>query len=330
MGFTFQGSDFIEFLASASLSEAEVSQQGIDDSGIMKFRTPKGQISYEEYPVNDSLSILQGSYQLNDDVTIYGRGESHLLEMHFNLSARDIYYHNKVIKREWAPAMSGNITFLSQEENQAKISFNKNISYQTFDVHLPLPMLTNYSGESLAMDDFLNSISRNQCGTLSAREVVISPKIYSAIHAIKNCIYEGLTKKIYLESKIYELIAFLHEGSEVDDKVYPLSNADIECIKHAAVLIRENLSHPLTIIELARKLGINQTKLKSGFKAIFGNTIFGYLQETRMYRARKFILDTNLSIHQISSLSGYNSISNFSTAFKQTYGYSPNKLRSRL
>nr|WP_068888836.1 AraC family transcriptional regulator [Pedobacter panaciterrae] len=329
MGFTFEGSDFSDFLASSSLSGGEVFQTGDEEGGQIKLETPKGQILYHEYLLRENLSILQGNYSLNDDITIFGHGESHLLELHFNLSAHDIYYANNAIKREIAPSMTGNITFLNAEENKARISFNKHVPYHTFDIHLPVSFLTNYSGESRTMDDFLDHINKNLSRTLSKDEIKVSPKIFSAIHAIKNCAYQGLTRKIFLESKIYELIAFANEDSEGANIDLKLTASDIECIKYAALLIRENLDSPATIIELARKVGINQTKLKSGFKRFFGNTVFGYLQETRMERARSFLLDTSLTIQEISNLSGYQNISNFSLAFKNTYGYPPNKLRSR-
>lgn len=329
MGFIFQGSDFSEFLASASLVGTELAQA--DNTGQLqtRFQTLKGQISYKEDLVKDGLHILQGSYHLNDDITVYGKGDAHLLEMHFNISDHDIYYHNNAIKREFAPAMTGNITFLSAEENRAKISFNQDICYRTFDIHLPLSLLSNYMGESFTMDTFLSSINKNLSTTLSKSEIAINPRIYSTIQAIRECTFEGFTKKVYLESKIYELIAFMHESTEHTGVQYRLTGPDVERIKYAAVLIRENLNSPFTIMELARKVGINQTKLKSGFKSIFNNTVFGYLQETRMHMASKLLLDTSLTIQQISRSSGYKNISNFSTAFKQTYGYPPNRLRSK-
>jgi hypothetical protein len=135
------------------------------------------EISYKEYAIKDGLTILQGSYQLNEEVTIYGQGESHLLEMHFNLSEKDIYYHNNAIKRLVAPAMSGNITYLSPEENKAKIAFNKDLTYQTFDVHFPLTSFSAYAGESKAMDAFLTKVNNNKSTTLSPSDVKVNPRI---------------------------------------------------------------------------------------------------------------------------------------------------------
>jgi AraC-like DNA-binding protein len=329
MSYIFQGSDFSDFLASSHLKDTGLFSPSIVDPGYVHLLTPKGEIRYKEFSIKDDLTILQGSYQLNEEVTIYGQGDSHLLEMHFNLTEEDIYYQNNATKRSVAPAMSGNVTYLSAEENKAKISFNKDLNYQTFDVHLPFAFLSAYAGESKSMDAFLTKISTNTSTTLSPRDVKVNPRIYSTIQAIRKCTFEGLTKKIFLESKVYELLAFVHEISEGGEANLRLTSSDEERIRHAATLIRGNLNKPFTIVELARIVGINQTKLKSGFKLVFGTTVFSYLQETRMQIARELLLDTHLPIQHIGRLSGYNSISNFSIAFKQTHGYSPRMLRHK-
>ncbi|PST84952.1 AraC family transcriptional regulator [Pedobacter yulinensis] len=329
MRFTFEGSDFSDFLASASRAEAEVPLAAWQSADRLELQTTKGQISFQETAVNRDITILQSNYQLRDDVTIFGKGESSLLELHINLSDHPIYFENKVLRKDIAPAMSGNITFLSPQENHAKIGFARGIDYHTFDVHLPHALLFGFSGECRLMDDFLRRIEKNECAVLSEEAVKVNTKMLRCIQAIRNCAYEGLTRRIYLESKILELIAFMHEGAINGSHYLDLSSSDVERIRYAALLIRENINRPLTILDLARRIGMNQTKLKSAFKAVFNDTIFGYLQKARMGHARELLLDTDMSIQEISSLSGYNSLSNFSIAFKQTYGYPPNRLRGK-
>jgi len=330
MSYIFQGSDFSEFLASTNVQENKESSSGVVDPECMYLRTPKGEISYKECAIKDNLTVLQGRYEFNEDISIFGKGDSHLLEMHFNLSETDIFFQNKAIKNLTTPAMSGNITYLSPDEHKAKISFGKGMVYETFDVHLPISLLTAYAGESKVMDLFLSKINLNTSAKLSRGDIKVNPKIYSTIYAIRNCAFEGLTKKIYLESKVLELLAFVHECSGLDERTVRLTDSDEERIRYAATLIQENLKKPYTIVELARAVGINQTKLKSGFKTLFGTTVFNYLQETRMQMARELLLNTSFPIQHIANLSGYSSISNFSVAFKQAQGYSPKMLRSKV
>lgn len=329
MAYKIDSDDFADFLES-DLNNNGDALPNLSEEKDIKFITPKGDIIYHENSVTDDLSILQGNYQLNEDVAISGHGNSSLLEIHFNLSDQQIGYINPGSTKEFAAPMSGNITFLSEEDNHAEINFKKDIIYNTFDIHLPLEVLAKYEGESKAMDTFLNKIQNNTSAVLAEGDIKISGKIFGVMQDIKNCFYKGLTRRIYMESKIYELIALSHHSVDDQTVTIPLPIKDIEKIKFAAQLIRENINHPFTIIELARKVGVNQTKLKDGFKTVFGDTVFGYLQEIRMNKAKYYLSDTEMTIQEISQLSGYQNVSNFSIAFKRIFGYPPTKLRMKI
>jgi len=326
MGFTFESADLGEFF---SIENHPGKGLIAGAEKIVRFDTPKGEIVFEEIQVSHALTILQGQYQWNDDIALHGKGDTALLEMHFNLSADSIYYRNKVAASDRVAPMSGNITYLAADDNVANIGFQNNILYNTFDIHLPLTMLTPYEGESQRLDAFLQNIHNNRSTSLSKEAIKVNAKMFSVIQDIRNCTYEGLTRRIYLESKTYELLALCYDNSDNLGAEHKLSPQDLERLHFAAQTIRENLDNPFTIIDLARKAGINQTKLKQGFKSVFGDTVFGYLQQVRMEQARQYLLDTNLSIQEISTLSGYQSVSNFSSAFKKKFRYSPNTLRKR-
>lgn len=330
MAFKIDSNDFSDFIVTVEDNTFTKPTIELEDVKSVKYTTPKGDIFFNEQLVNDHLSIFQGKYQLEDDVTIAGKGETSLLELHFNLSNQKIGFISPGNSKEFTPSMSGNITYLTAEDNHAKIDFRKNIEYNTFDIHLPLSLLTKYAGESSVMDNFLNAIEHNISSALALEEIKVTAKIYAVMQDINSCVYKGLTRKIYIESKIYELIALCHHHLETETEIHSLSRNDIEKIHFAAQLIRENIDNPFTILELSRQVGINQTKLKDGFKMIFGETVFGYLQEIRMTKAKNYLLNTALPIQEISVLSGYQSVSNFSIAFKRIFGYSPTQLRLKI
>ncbi|MBX3255828.1 MAG: helix-turn-helix transcriptional regulator [Chitinophagaceae bacterium] len=315
MGYKLLGTDFEDFLSPS------------EEENKTLFRTPKGDISFEQQHLREGLFILQSKYQMTDDVSVFGKGEDALLEIQLNLSGTDIHFTNQS-RHHVTKASSGNITFLSAEDNHADINFQKNVIYQTFDVHIPLTLLNKYAGESDLMDTFINKIHLGKSSVLTNGGVTLhNTNVIKTIHDIRNCTFEGLTRRIYLESKVYELIALLYEGVSNRPRISMLNKYDRDKIQHAAYLIKENLEKPLTILELAKQVGVNQTKLKEGFKEVFGYTIFGYLQHIRMNEARMYLLNTDLSIQQISHLLGYQNMSNFSAAFKKFNGISPLKIR---
>lgn len=287
----------------------------------------RANITYKTQLLDEGISIVQANYRATEDLIIDGRGDKDLLEIQINLSDKGIRYRDHARMEKNAPAQTGNLVFLPVQDNFAEIMLPKNTEYGTFDIHLPIHILQRYAGESAIVDRLLQDIATSQSSKLSETPILLSPSIYHIITQIKSCPFDGFTRKVYLESKVYELIALLHQQTLESERHIRLSHHDRDKIKHVADLIRDNLDSPLTVIELARLAGLNQTKLKIGFKQLFGTTIFGYLQELRMLTARSYLLDTDLSIQEISLLLGYNNSSNFSIAFKRFYGNTPNSLR---
>lgn len=95
--------------------------------------------------------------------------------------------------------------------------------------------------------------------------------------------------------------------------------------------VREWLSNDgdanLTISDLARRAGTNSTKLKSGFKLLYGMTIFDYRHRYRMNRAVELLADPSVQIARVASLLGYRYQASFTTACKDHFGISPKELR---
>ena len=292
-------------------------------------QTIKGNTQFNEEFVRNDLLIFEAQYNLNENIRYTGRGDEPLLEMQFNLSTEDIFYKNCFSCTEIVCPMSGNLIYDADNEN-AQIRLAKDVIYNTFDIHLPISFLNEYAGENKLLDHFLEQIQKGRSGFLSDNRILVNPKILSTINDMKSCVYSGLTRRIYLESKILELVALSIDSIENNTSQFKLTPYEKRRILETAQTIREHIAQPYTIVDLANMAGINQTKLKQGFKELMGNTIFGYLQGIRMEQAKRYLLDTDLPIQEISNLSGYTSLSNFSLAFKKVFGTSPSSLRKGL
>lgn len=323
MAYKIQGSDFQDFFVdSASLSDAS-----LEDRQKVLYHTPAGNITFDELESGGGMRIFSGLYGLKEDLEIFGKGDSDLLELQFNLSESPILFRDKNKKERKTAMMSGNLVYLAQEDNQADIFFEKDQLYKTFDIHLPLCFLERYAGESRHLDTLLNHIAGGKSGQLLEEAASINLHTSSVIRDIRNCTFEGLARRIYMESKAFELIAALIAKANAPCEHMHVSKKDAEKIHHTVALIHQNMDAPLTILELSRLAGINQTKLKSQFKQLMGCTIFGYLQQIRMDKAKTYLLETVLSIQEVGYAVGYRNTSNFSTAFKNTYGLSPGEFR---
>lgn len=102
-----------------------------------------------------------------------------------------------------------------------------------------------------------------------------------------------------------------------------LSEYDIVYLNAAKDLIEKHLDRHYTIPEIAKEIGTNESKLKKGFKQVFGMGIFEFLTNARMEKARSMLAEDRKSLKQIARYVGYKHISNFITAFEKKYNQSP-------
>lgn len=144
------------------------------------------------------------------------------------------------------------------------------------------------------------------------------------------CTLHDSCRRIFMESKALELLAAFLEriGSGPSDSL-PLTRRDVECIHEARRLLLEDVAEPPSVFDLARSVGINQHKLKTGFRAVFGGTVFQTLRTHRMEAARAMLMDTDMTVGTVASMVGYTNMSHFIDAFRKEFGVTPGALLSQ-
>ncbi|NOY08227.1 MAG: helix-turn-helix transcriptional regulator [Spirochaetes bacterium] len=154
-----------------------------------------------------------------------------------------------------------------------------------------------------------------------------TPRVQLVLEQILNCAFSGSLKRIYLEGKAIELIALrfgllLNETGEGYHSV-PLTATDIEKLHYIESILKTRISTPPSLIELSNLVGINITKLKNGFKTLFGVSVGKYILNIRMEQARYLLKHGGLNVSEASSAVGYKSLSHFTVMFKTKYGFYP-------
>jgi AraC-like DNA-binding protein len=144
---------------------------------------------------------------------------------------------------------------------------------------------------------------------------------------IYNCHYQGAFYNIYLESKSMELILrLLWETAEsrepkISDRFIP--DHDKACIFRARDILIKAVDTPPSLKALAQKAGINDTKLKRGFRQMFGTTVFGYLRKYRMEQAEKILSQGTMNVDETAYTLGFHDTAHFIRQFRQHYGTTP-------
>jgi AraC-like DNA-binding protein len=158
----------------------------------------------------------------------------------------------------------------------------------------------------------------------------MTPAMLAVISSMAYDGYQGSLRGLYLESKIIELFLLQVQALSCQtlSKSSKLTSKDVERLHDVREYIQKNYDKECSIVGLARLVGINQTKLKSGFKTLFGTTVIGYLKALQMEKAKQLILDEGLFISEVADRIGYKHPHHFSAAFKRYFGLLPSELKS--
>lgn len=161
-----------------------------------------------------------------------------------------------------------------------------------------------------------------------------SPDIELAFYQIMNCSQEGIARLLYLESKAVEIFSLFIQNElllqEPNHYKIFLSQEDRSKLDQARRIIVDNMLEPLSVEQLAREIDLNTFKLKVGFKEMWGTTIFGYLRDMRMEKARFLLSGARKNVIAVAQEVGYSNPSHFSAAFKRKYGINPHEYANKM
>ena len=284
-----------------------------------------GRGSRQEVEVRPGVKLLLEDYQIKENLVAKVEGASSPLEFCFCVSG-NIKCRAQGIKDDFVMDTGQcNLCFLSSPRGTIKYRAGQRMVFvtvrtepQVFGAFLD----GRFDRIPVDLRDIAEGIEKfyYQTGNVTASMKMV-------IHQILNCPYSGSIKRLYLETKAMELIvhqlAELAAGKKKHNKMSALRSGDIERIHEARDILVGNMQNPLSLLELAKQVSINDYKLKAGFRQVFGTTVFGYLHECRMESARLLFEEAEMTVADVSSHVGYSNPSHFAAAFKKQFGVKP-------
>ena len=285
-----------------------------------------GKGSYQEIFFN-GIHIGYGDLSLHQTTSVKFLSNFETVEMHFTLEGH-------TFTRE--AFSSKTYEFGNGQHNIFYVSGFKGTSdwaqggMKIFEVNLLPKFFTRYLPNGHVMfKNFRQAIDQKSNALLGSRNYPINAQMFLVIHEILRCDRAREFKKMFLESKVIELLLLqLEQIAAFDGR--PLSNLahrDIEKMYEVRALLLKNMSHYHSLQTLAAAVGTNEFTLKKGFKEVFGKTVFQYLNELKMDHAREKLIKDDLSVAEVSAIVGYKNPQHFSTAFKRHYGITPIELK---
>ncbi|MDZ7960267.1 MAG: AraC family transcriptional regulator [Aulosira sp. DedQUE10] len=293
-----------------------------DDEFDVMYNHPKllGDGYWREIKLRPGLELAIGDLRMSDRVIIQYPEREHPLYYQFHFSG--------VHEDEYTSIGSGQYLFNgSGLAPQVKAQCYNEQPFLEVEFTFQPDFLRSFVGDSEGqLPKHLQHLIRPsdeyyyRCGTATLPMQRIAQQIL-------HCPYRGIAKRMYLEGKVLELMGMLI-GQEVEirdgkSNIQALQPDLVERIHHAREIILQRLDNPLSLNELARRVGLNECTLKRGFRSCFGTTVFNYLRHYKLEQARQLLDTGEMKITEIAHAMGYNSRSPFAAAFRKQFGMNP-------
>lgn len=199
--------------------------------------------------------------------------------------------------------------------------------------------------ESSLMAPLHREIAQGKAGLVGKENFTLTPRMETLLREIHTPARRGCLQKLYLEAKVLELFVLQSEqmqqanhrccadcGLCVPARTSSQNRSERERLQEAFEIVCGSFATPPTLAELARRVGLNEFKLKRGFKETFGTTVYALVVTERMKKARELLLtgdrQQSRSIADIAEAVGYEHATHFTAAFKKHFGELPRSLRA--
>jgi AraC family carnitine catabolism transcriptional activator len=98
-------------------------------------------------------------------------------------------------------------------------------------------------------------------------------------------------------------------------------------VREAIALIEKNIAEPLSVPNIAKSLSVSQRQMERQFKEAIGCTVVQFGLLLRLQHARVLLISTTLSVRDIATASGFNTLSHFAFSFGKCFGRRPSEYR---
>jgi len=159
--------------------------------------------------------------------------------------------------------------------------------------------------------------------------------IYGVVQNIMTCPYEGSLRETYTKAQVNALmhLQFWQLNKQDTGKATlgdnKINTRDIEALYAIRDFIDRNFLNHATLLTLSRRFGINEFKLKYGFKKLFNTSPIKYLLDRRMAYSADLLQSTQDAVSDVARTMGYSLPNNFTIAFRKHFGMTPQQYRTR-
>ncbi|NLU92423.1 helix-turn-helix domain-containing protein [Chitinophaga sp. Ak27] len=254
--------------------------------------------------------------------------EQAFVELNFVIAGQLCQTHEGLIDRQLFRQGYSNLLFnpRSWEKNE----LTGELGFRNLGIYISqekmIGLINNYAPE---LQHLVTKIEKEIPFVMHAPTPHFSPRLRQALGQLwESPVPQGL-RRLHFETQILQLFYLQCEALLPSRTPHPgeaLRTADKERLQQARQYLLEHLAFPPTLGELSRICGLNEFKLKKGFRLLFNQSVFAFVNNERLEAARQQILQGDHNISEIAYGLGYTHPQHFHRAFKKKFGTTPGGL----
>jgi AraC-like DNA-binding protein len=274
----------------------------------------------------ENFSLRFAVFNLIKKVSFFISEESAMLKSHLILKGAHAV---KVKKKSKAQIREGQY-IVYKDEDLLTVFFENDKEYQMFDATFSDALLQRLYEAFPSLKDFIDNKNDRNVFKRYDDPCLASHEMTRIVYELLRCPYDENLRKLYFENKVNDfLFEMLVESSKEDTSSNKLTQKENDSLFKARDIIMADITQHFSIREISQKVQLNEFKLKTGFKQVFGTGLFEYLLKIRMEKAYQLLTETNKPIKEIASLTGYDYLTNFIAAFRKHFTQTPGEVRRK-
>jgi len=256
------------------------------------------------------------------ETTIRARGDFPVLELRIGWTNELHGTWEKVPQSSLKPG-EFNLTYTPHIDNTA--TFDRRKDYATVDIHIQRSILEEMGMTGATLVHFLEKVDKGQPAELSPHPQHCPSQMLDAVQFLLTNPYSIEAQPRFLDWTTRQILLMaLEVMARPSHPLSPsLTTRDIEGLHAVKQFITEAFPHWPGQTTLCRKAGLNEFKLKWGFKQLFHMTTYDFHLQLKFEEAKKMLLENKESIRAIAYQIGYDHHASFTQEFKKHFGYTP-------
>ncbi len=279
--------------------------------------------SFEETKIDDGFLVLAYKNDKSESQNLVREINRDYIQFHFCIKGSSQFIFNN--GRYSLNILEESSLLLYNPQRDLPINLKLNPNSWMISI---LISIKKFHGLFSQEADYISFLSEENRDKKYYKDGDINPSMSIVLNQLINYNLNQSIKDLYFKGKAYELLSLYFNRSEdadIEQCPFLVDETNVIKIRKAKDIMISRMAEPPSLQELADEVGLNLKKLKTGFKQIYGDSVFSFLFDYKMEVARKLLESGENNVNEVGLKVGYSTSSHFIAAFKKKYGTTPKK-----